>query len=177
MDRPEQSEETFHNVTGPRVHICPRARRLFRADRADAVCRRCRVWWPAMAGYSATLMDLQLRWEAEDAETRQPADSVSDQRPAPDSYEWYLLGRWSLTCRGWVSGSTDLVADCHRQAKGVEIDLESRTRSAVVSAMARATWTSSPRSRSSCCSSLQSIGPTAAALLAPGIKRLGRRQL
>ena len=129
VDRPEQSEETFHNVTGhPSSHLPASATVISgRPGRRRVFLKVPEVWWPAMAGYSATLMDLELRWEAEDAETRQPKPIQSViSGPHPDSPEWYF--RWadglSPVEVGFQEAPTWLLIAIVKQ-KGVEIGLES----------------------------------------------------
>ena len=131
-ERPEQSEQTFMNVTGHPSSDLPASATVIsgRPGRRRIFLKVPEVWWPAMAGYSASLMDLELRWEGMDVETRQvkPIQSVVT-GPHPDSPDWYF--RWADGLRpqdvGFQDAPTWLLIAIVKQ-RGVEIGLESEDR-------------------------------------------------
>ena len=128
-DMPERAEETFQNVTGhPSSHLPASATVISgRPGRRRVFLKVPEIWWPSLSGYSASLMDLEIRWEAEDAETRSPKPIQSViSGPHPDNHEWFF--RWADGLRpqdvGFQDAPTWLLIAIVRQ-RGVEIGLQS----------------------------------------------------
>ena len=132
-ERPEQAEDTFRNVTGHASSDLPASATVVsgRPGRRRVFLRVPEIWWSAMSGYSAKLMDLELRWEGTDGETGapKPVQSVIT-GPHPDSPEWYF--RWadglSPQSVGFQDAPTWLLIAIVKQ-RGVEIGLASDERS------------------------------------------------
>ena len=128
-EMPDRAEETFQNVTGhPSSHLPASATVISgRPGRRRVFLKVPEIWWPSLSGYSASLMDLEIRWEAEDAETRHPKPIQSViSGPHPDNHEWYF--RWAEGLRpqdvGFQDAPTWLLIAIVRQ-RGVEIGLKS----------------------------------------------------
>ena len=132
-ERPQQAEETFRNVTGHASSDLPASATVVsgRPGRRRVFLRVPEVWWPAMSGYSAKLMDLELRWEGTDGDTGapKPVQSVIT-GPHPDSPDWFF--RWADELSPHNVGFQDapdwLLIAIVKQ-RGVEIGLASDERS------------------------------------------------
>jgi molybdopterin-guanine dinucleotide biosynthesis protein len=93
-ERLHQAEETFRNVTGFSSDALPPSATIVsgRPGRRRVILKVPQEWYPALSGYSAKLLDLELRWEGKDENHNPtPIQSVIC-GPHPDDPEWFF--RW-----------------------------------------------------------------------------------
>lgn len=94
-ERPEQAEETFRNITGYSSDALPPSATVIsgRPGRRRVILRVPAEWNVPLSGFSGKLLDLELRWEAEDPDTRapKPIQSVICGNH-PKSPDWHF--RW-----------------------------------------------------------------------------------
>jgi len=94
-ERPEQAEATFRNTTGHSSDDLPPSATVVsgRPGRRRMILRVPAEWNALLSGYSAELLDLELRWEGHDAATGAPKpiqSVICGQHPG--SPEWFF--RW-----------------------------------------------------------------------------------
>ena len=125
-DNPEQAESTFRITTGhPSADLPPSATIISgRPHRRRIFFKVPEVWWPCLSGYSAKLLDLELRWEGGDHNAPVPIQSVM-RGDHPGHPDWHF--RWaeglSPADVGWAEAPTWLLIAMVKQ-RGVEVGLE-----------------------------------------------------